>query len=451
MKLFSIDPRSLVLFRIALGAMLLVDVIIRVSDLSVFYTDAGVMPRVLLISNFLNPWWWSIHLFSGLAVYQGILFALQGLLAVMLIIGWRPRLAAVGSWLLLVSLHNRFLELQQGGDQLLRLLLFWSMFLPLDKKNIAPAYSLGSIGLLLQVVFVYVFAVIAKSKQTWWVEGSGVYYALSIDQFTRPLGYLLLQNPALLKFLSRSVLLWQAVGSLLLFSPVKTGPLRTLAVFGFIAMQLGLGASLALGPFPWVTSIAMLVFLPPWFWEKLSKYFPLLTKEGSAPVWRGGWLSVLPAAAIIIMVWWNVAAVYPPLKIPPFIQKIGWAARLDQAWSMFDKPYTADGWYVISGKQINGQTVDVLRGSLLNWDKPARVARMYKNERWRKLFMTMWQPFMAPVRPHYAAWLCRQWNARHSGNEQLAELEIFFMHETTLPNGTAQPYPERLFMLRCKA
>lgn len=451
-KLFSIDGRSLALFRIALGIILLVDVIIRLGDLSVFYTDTGVMPRALLIGSFLNPWWWSIHLSSGLAVYQLLLFAIQAILALMLLVGWRTKLASIGSWLMLVSLHNRFPELQQGGDQLLRLLLFWSMFIPLNKKDSAPVYSLGTVGLLLQVAFVYLFAVIAKSKQTWWVEGSGVYYALSIDQFTRPLGYALLQHPAVMKFLSRAVLLWQGFGAVLLFVPWQMGLLRTLAVFGFIAMHMGLNASLALGPFPWVASAAMLVFLPPWFWEKIGPYFSPLFKGESPRLQAEGvgvWGSIVPAAAIILLCWWNISAVYPRVTISSAIRQMSWAIRFDQAWNMFDKPFVADGWYVISGTLVTGRSVDVLRGGLLNWDKPERISLMYHNERWRKFFMTLWQPFMAPVRPYYAAWLCRQWNSGHWGDERLSQLEIFFMHETTLPNSTAQPYPERLAQQRC--
>ena len=49
---YSLDLRSLALFRIALGAVLLGDLIWRARDLTVFYTDFGVLPRAALLDKF---------------------------------------------------------------------------------------------------------------------------------------------------------------------------------------------------------------------------------------------------------------------------------------------------------------------------------------------------------------------------------------------------------------
>src|SRR5689334_7578495 len=42
---FGIDARSLALFRLALGALLLVDLAVRATDLNVMYTDDGMFSR----------------------------------------------------------------------------------------------------------------------------------------------------------------------------------------------------------------------------------------------------------------------------------------------------------------------------------------------------------------------------------------------------------------------
>ena len=53
------------------------------------------------------------------------------LLAVALLVGYRTRLATIGSWILLASIHVRLPVVINAGDTLLRVLLFWSIFLPL--------------------------------------------------------------------------------------------------------------------------------------------------------------------------------------------------------------------------------------------------------------------------------------------------------------------------------
>jgi len=46
--LFGIDTRSLAVFRVALAAAIVADLLIRVPDLAAHYTEEGVQPRALL-------------------------------------------------------------------------------------------------------------------------------------------------------------------------------------------------------------------------------------------------------------------------------------------------------------------------------------------------------------------------------------------------------------------
>ena len=128
--LFGLDLRSLAIFRVGLGLLLLGDLAIRAGDLSAHYTDQGVLPRSALTARH----YVSLHFLDGTADFQGALFVLAGLAALALLAGWRTRAATVVSWLLLMSLHARNPMILQGGDALLRLLLFWGMFLPLGAR-----------------------------------------------------------------------------------------------------------------------------------------------------------------------------------------------------------------------------------------------------------------------------------------------------------------------------
>ena len=91
----------------ALGALLLVDLAVRVTDLNGMHTDDRIFFRAEICRRAATIWNWSFHLGGGSAVWQAVLFGLAGGLALALLIGWETRLAKVSSWLMLVSLHHR--------------------------------------------------------------------------------------------------------------------------------------------------------------------------------------------------------------------------------------------------------------------------------------------------------------------------------------------------------
>src|SRR5690242_4861159 len=107
---------------------------------------------------------------------------------------------------MLASLQARNPEVVQGGDVLVRQLLFWGAFLPLgacysidSATDPPPAHrrppffvSGGSIAFLAQLVMVYWFAAGFKYSDTWW-HGQAVRRALMIDIYVTPVGSLLLQ------------------------------------------------------------------------------------------------------------------------------------------------------------------------------------------------------------------------------------------------------------------
>jgi hypothetical protein len=116
------------------------------------------------------------------------------------------------------------------------------------------------------------------------------------------------------------------------------------------------------------------------------------------------------------------------------VRSVGYALRLNQKWSMFaPSPAKGDGWYVIPGRLQNGRVIDVLKnGKPVHWAKPALISATFKNDHWRKLMEVMRK--QTSLFPHYAAYICRDWNRRNGGTEKLLELEIVFLLERTQPN-----------------
>lgn len=125
-----------------------------------------------------------------------------------------------------------------------------------------------------------------------------------------------------------------------------------------------------------------------------------------------------------------------------YIHPLGDMTRLDQSWSIFaPSPPRDDGWHVIEGKLKDGSTVNVLEEDKpVTWDKPTIKERkeFYKTIQWRVYFITLNRAMGQKLYPHYAAYLCRQWNSKHSGEKQLDGFIIYFMKERTVPPNETQ-------------
>ena len=130
---FSVDLRGLALFRIALGLILIADLLIRAPDLILWLSDDGLTPREWII-QWNNEWRFSLYFIHGHWLWAVLLNCVAALSAVALILGYRTRLSTLASFVLLGSLHFRAPMLLQGGDILLVAMLFWSIFLPMGAR-----------------------------------------------------------------------------------------------------------------------------------------------------------------------------------------------------------------------------------------------------------------------------------------------------------------------------
>ena len=280
---FAIDLRTLALFRAGLGSVLMVTLLLRFSDLTAFYTDAGVMPRAWLLMTE-SPLRWSVHFASGSALFQGAMLAAQALVAFCLLVGYHTRAATIISWFLLVSLHSRNPLALMGGDYLMVCLLFWGMFLPLAARWSVDAalstttppdgrvLSWASAAIVLQTLSVYFFSALLKSDDVWWPDGTAVQHALMMDRFVLPVGIWVRDTlPWALKPLTYYVYFLELLGPLLALSPVWQKPLRFTVLMMLVLMHLGFALCLGIGHFPYVSWTSLTVLLGGWWWDWMGK------------------------------------------------------------------------------------------------------------------------------------------------------------------------------------
>ena len=123
-KVFSLNLKSLTLMRMASAACILLDLFYRSIDLSVFHADWAASPRQVI----------PLHMISGHTFFQVILFLVTSIAAINLFLGYKTKLSTIISWILLVSIQSRNPMILQSGDTVLRILLFWGMFLPWGSK-----------------------------------------------------------------------------------------------------------------------------------------------------------------------------------------------------------------------------------------------------------------------------------------------------------------------------
>lgn len=474
-RMFGIDLRALATFRIGVGLLLLYDLVTRGFYLEEHYTDFGVLPRADLTGTLWNPWYWSLHCLSGEITWQAVLFVVAGVAAVMLTVGWQTRIAGWLSWILLLSLHGRNPIVLQGGDVLLRTMLFWSLWLPwhavgsLDARrlNVQPPrriHSVASAGLLLQLAMMYIFSGFMKNDPIWERDGTAIFYTLQLDGLRTVLGEWLVEHRDLCRLMSFGALYLERFGPLLAFIPWRTSVWRCLTVLSFWGLHLGLIATMLLGHFPYFCILCWVLYLPSSTWDWLQ------TMAGRCGMhWRVPGvndeqpptddrrrlpLRVLDnslALMLLLLVFWNVRVVWPMKWMRQFdyLDAVVLVPRLDQSWGMFAPyPLRDDGWWLMIGTTRDGKQVNLWSpNEPVSTDKPD-LRRFYPHERWRKYLLNLWQVEYIPSRTPFLNWLVRRWNRDHARNPgeliQTGELH-FWLEESTLDG---QPPWEELKLLK---
>jgi hypothetical protein len=471
---FVLDLRSLALFRVALGCCLFADLVLRTPQIDDFYTDDGVLPREALVL-LSDPWALSLHFISGEWAVQLFLFLATAVLATGFILGYRTRLCTVGVWVLVVSMHVRNPLVVHGGDGVLRLLLFWSIFLPLNGRcsadralnRSAPPLpdrhlSPAGVALIFQMCAIYWFAFASKTDPTWLTERSAIYYALNLDMLTTSAGRSLLQYPELLHRLTTATMVLEIAGPILALSPVFTTPLRLAAVGLFTGFHAGLGVAMTLVLFPWICVAGWMALLPGPLWDRFGRGLegPLVPGLGrliarlealgvTAPRPREtGILGSLLVLAALLTV--STSLLFKSPRLPglapsdlSYRRRIYSLTGLGQQWRMFaPRPTTEDGWYVLEGVKRDGTRIDLWTGQPPSYTRPEEFQAVYPSNLWLEYLYLLWNREYAPFRVYMGRYLCRTWNDAHPESE-VTRVILRFMLERTPPEGQPVPPPTR--------
>lgn len=318
----SVDPRALGLFRVAFGALLLVDLLRRWPDISLFYSNDGVL------SNHFNAFHPPTRpMFSVLTAFSSpsevkVAFACFAVVFLLHMIGAYTRVTRVLVPVLCASLVARNPFVANAGMSVMTLVAIWTAFLPLGARfsvdavraslrdepeasleqmgepvrSRAPVASIAALGVLVELVAIYGLNAAQKSGGTW-QSGEALHDVLWQDRLVTGLGAWVRahETPWLSPLLSTGTRVVEAAIAVLLLSPWRRELTRTAAVALIVSFHASSALLLALGPFPWVMMAASLLVLPRASLDRAARVLRSLSQPVTLsvePRTPGQWLTI---------------------------------------------------------------------------------------------------------------------------------------------------------------
>lgn len=302
-----IDPRSLGLFRLGLGLVLIFDLLRRFRYIKEFYSNEGVLPNHNHLFNLraTGQVWSLLHAFSteGESAFA---FTLILVVYLLFTLGYKTRVFHAISLVALVSLTGRNILLENAGNYAAIALLAFTLFLPcgsrfsLDSLRAAldardektaralndrpvrteeeldaqrlPGWtptSIAALAVLVQIAIIY--GVTAFQQKGAWRDGTALYYGLNVERWvSREGAFVRHLPPALLSIWTR--LLYGAEWAIpaLLLVPAGFRITRTTAAALSAFYALTLGVLFSFGLYAWTLLAASALLLPKELWAGIE-------------------------------------------------------------------------------------------------------------------------------------------------------------------------------------
>ncbi|WP_255170908.1 HTTM domain-containing protein [Natrononativus amylolyticus] len=409
----AIDTRTLAVFRVFVGLLVLADLVLRSRNFSYFYSEDGVAPQSLAESMTPDNAF-SFYYFTTDSTLIAALMVIQALIAIQLILGYKTTIATLLSFLFVISLDHHNPLVLSYADTLFRLLLFWAIFLPLGERWSIDALhadweprtqvaSIASALILCQMVAMYFVNAYHKSMDPLWTGGEATPLIMGLDNTTFLLGEFMRNFPTLLQFggLTWYYMLW--FSWLLIFLP---GRWRMLLVGMFMVAHASFAITVRIGAFPYVALAGVMLFLQTQFWidlrtvgrylgvderefrtrleglRRVGRYFPRVRPYDRRRKQAGAYLHSIGIGAVVIALVMFTLLSYAPVggvderqtEPQQEIEDVADRFNIDQpTWSIFaPTPRTTDRYYVFPAQTADGEVIDVYNEREMTYDRPGK-------------------------------------------------------------------------------
>jgi hypothetical protein len=382
--------------------------------LSLYTNDAPVPASVLD-----GPSRWSLHALNGSDEFIISLFVLHAAAALAFSVGFRVRIMAFVLLVLTISVQARAALSLYSGDTLLRALLVWSLFLPLDRRFAVGAArgpggcsSLACFALVVQVVLFFLCAGVAKLWSPAWRDGSAIEIILQTNLYATPFGQATAEvfGLAVLRIATYASLM----GELLMPIALLIVRARVAAMMSLVAIMVGISLFMSVGLFPMLAVTALVPFAPPSLWrDSRGETVSDATQEGiaSAAVPRTSWRILarrIVLGSLIALMVSTSALNAMHLDTRPWTPGIIAVTGLAQRWMMFSTPEIMERhtWPYVVGPGDDGVLLDVISGEPARPDEVPAPLGLFLSFRERRVVEELWTPRAQPMWPFIARWMC---------------------------------------------
>ncbi len=454
-----VDTRTLAVFRVFVGLLILGDLFARSRNFEFFYSEAGVLPRDLAVRMSAENAFSFFHATTDSTLLLA-LFVVHALVAIQLILGYKTRIATLLAFLFVVSLDHHNPLVTSYADVLFRLLLFWAIFLPLGERWSVDAVlsdrppresfvGIASAMILCQMVYMYVVNAYHKAQSELWTGGEATPLVMGLDDMTYLLAPVVREFPTLLQYggLTWYYMLWASPLLILL-----AGRLRVPFLLMFVGGHASFAMTVRIGAFAYVALAGLLLFVQTPVWEDairladrvgldraalsarlsgavaVARRFPNVRLNSDRARWAKATLYIF--AVVLVALSMTLLAVAPFLHDGGAIDNEGVVAATEDEvddvasafavsqpeWSVFaPHPRTTDRYYVFPARTADGELIDVYNDRELTYDRPHdELQRQYGTYRERFYMNSVRRGgFDNDVAPQLAEYLCRTYEADH--------------------------------------
>ncbi len=484
----QIDTRTLALFRITAACIIITEVLLRARNFTFFYTDDGVVPRDFAMERTVD-YAFSVYFLTSDTRVVALLFALQILIALQLLVGYKTRVAIVLSFLFVISLDYRNPFINSYADTLFRLLLFWAMFLPLGERWSVDALlrdrqprdaflGFASALILAQMSYMYVRNGIHKLEGDQWLDGTAAPLILSRDDITFFLGEYAHHAAPLLEF---GTYLWTGMMLFGFVLILAAGRLRYPLLVLYMGGHFSFAVTVRIGMFPYVAMAGLFLFIPAVFWDDLGRLGERLGKainrktglqlsranvrERARPIedrlrrlpdlaigyrdLRAGiytfGISLVVVTLLLVLVLSGLqfaGVVSDDANYDREVNQVANSFNVDQPdFSIFaPNPGTNDRYYVIAAETEHGEVIDIYNDRKnATLDRPGdQLQVQYEGYRERFFMNSIRRASSNDTLPdRYAAWLCE--TETGPDGEPIKRMDIWTITETITMDSLNDP------------
>jgi hypothetical protein len=494
--LFCPDRRSLALGRIAIGLVLLGDLARYAASPVPWFDEQGPLPSALFTG--------SPHVFSLLLISPGrtavaIVFGAAALFDLAVLVGYRTRIAQFLALLMLVSIQSRIGIATNGGDRMLCILCFWTLFLPMGdffsvdarrRVGAAPPTRAGPtlayFAVLLQLSAAYLINSLRKTDNIW-VNGTALSNFLRDPTLTSTLGCAIghAAPPWILQVFTRAARVIEYVAPFLILSPLMTRAARNIAIVLLVGLHLGIALTLNVGSF----SYAMMAYFPmllvdeDWIaigrvgerirvwlgrrswgrslverWDGLAVPRPTVSDATpSGPVSRG--VAVAREAVVAAFLLACIARGFADNQVIASGWQPRWFAamieypRLFQSWAMFVGENQFARTVLVDAETADGRHVDPLAEvAAPDADEPrpwARVPRCMNTDAFVQSYLTKFATRRRAVHAALGAWVLRYAERTGRPDDRIVAYSIYLLTQRIVAIGPeGPPVVERFLLLQ---